>query len=304
MAQKDIVFKLKEKENIFTIIFSNENDVLGINISEEDLVPPINYSANFSLSDLIKLNRYFKLFESIEELIPEIKNLCNQNQVKISKKKEILNLILTLPLKIVAEVYLPIPQDKLDSNKVIVSLCQTVNELNKKIKSLVIGEISEEQLEANLKSKDILKNEDEKNMVFNWILKTMKSEGKKVNMTLLYKLTSDGDSASTFHNKCDNQGPTLTLVRNTKGYRCGGFVNQSWSSRYNNGYGSADVNDPNAFLFSLEYKEKYPTYDGDKALYDSNYNGPSFGNSSDLCIVNNNLLVIFLIIFVELGQNL
>ena len=198
--------------------------------------------------------------------MPEIQNLCDQNQVKISRQKESLNLILTLPLKIVAEVYLPIPQDKVDSNKVIISLYQTVNELNKKIKNLVMGEISEEQLEENLKSKEILKNEDEKNMVINWILKAMKSKDKKVNMTLLYKSTVDGDRASNFHNKCNNKGPTLTLVRNTRGFRCEGFTNQSWSSRYNNsGYGSPNVNDPNAFLFSLEYKEQYPSYDGNNA---------------------------------------
>ncbi len=50
-----------------------------------------------------------------------------------------------------------------------------MNELNKKIKYLMTGEIPEELLEENLISKDILKNEDEKNMVFNWILKSMKS---------------------------------------------------------------------------------------------------------------------------------
>ena len=49
------------------------------------------------------------------------------------------------------------------------------------------GEIPEELLEENLKSKDIVKNEDKRNMVFNWILKAMKSKDKKVNMTLLYK---------------------------------------------------------------------------------------------------------------------
>ena len=49
------------------------------------------------------------------------------------------------------------------------------------------GKITEELLEENLKSKDILKNQDEKNMIFNWILKPMKSKDKKVNMTLLYK---------------------------------------------------------------------------------------------------------------------
>lgn len=65
MTQKNIVFKLKENENSFTLTFSNESsnseinnseinsntpapDALGISISEEGSVPPINYSAKFT----------------------------------------------------------------------------------------------------------------------------------------------------------------------------------------------------------------------------------------------------------------
>ena len=319
MTPKGFDFKLKEKDIIFTITFSEENErnssekkkkygndfseksksqdisltpsgessYLGISISEDGSVPPVSYSAKYTLTELNKLSRYFLLFGSIEELISELQILCSENQVKISKKKELINLILALPLKIVHEVYLPIPLDKADPKKVIVSLCQTVNELNKKIKTLMVGEIPEEQLEENLNSKDILKNEDEKNMVINWILQAMKSKDKKVNMTILYRLKSDGDSASTFHSKCNNQGPTLTLVRNTRGYRCGGFTNQSWSGRYNPSYGgSASVNDPNAFLFSLDFKEKYPTYDGQNAIYDCTSYGPCFGSNTDLYIAD------------------
>ena len=76
-------------------------------------------------------------------------------------------------------------------------------------------------------------------MIYNWILKQMKNEKKKIKMTLLYKLTIHGDSASTFHNYCDNKGYTLTLIINTKGYRCGAFISQSWTSC--NKY----INDPN-----------------------------------------------------------
>ena len=70
-------------------------------------------------------------------------------------------------------------------------------------------------------------------------------------MTLLYKSTNDGDSASTFHSKCNSKGNTLSLIRNTKGFRCGGFTTQNW---YNNSSGS-NVDDNYAFLFSLDYKE-------------------------------------------------
>ena len=262
------------------------------------------------MNKLIEISRFFKLFESIEELMPELKNLCEQNQLKVKKEKEFLNLAFPYPLQITKEVCSTIPLDKVNTDKVIACLCRSVNDLNKKVKILMAGEISEEQLEENLKSKDILKYEDEKKMVINWILQTMKSKDKKVNMTLLYKLTIDGDSAYTFHNKCNNKGPTLTLVRNTKGYRCGGFTNQSWANRYNsNGYGSPDVNDPDAFLFSLEFKEKYPSYDGTYAIYDYQCYGPTFGHDYDLlisdnCSQNNNSHCIFLIIIVELEQKL
>ena len=138
----------------------------------------------------------------------------------------------------------------------------------------------------NLESNDILLNEEEKEMVCGWILKAMKSEGKKVKMNLLYKATRDGDSHNSFHGKCNGKGYTLTLIKNTRGYRCGAFITQSWQSSNNN------IKDPNAFLFSLEYKEYYPSYDGTNAIYDHSSYLPTFGSTSDLYIasgcLNNN----------------
>ena len=46
------------------------------------------------------------------------------------------------------------------------------------------------------------------------------------------------------------------------------------------------MHDPNAFLFSLEFKEKYPSYDGSNAIYDCSSYGPTFGNSNDLYIAD------------------
>ena len=99
-------------------------------------------------------------------------------------------------------------------------------------------------------------------------------------MTLLYKLTRDGDSASTFHSKCNYQGNTLSLIRNTKGFRCGGFITQNWSSS------GSYIDDNNAFLFSLDYKECYFNYDGKNATYDNSGYGPTFGSGHDLYIAN------------------
>lgn len=274
-------FKLKDKKNdiSYNLSFLIEKDSLIINIDEEDSLPTINYNEKFTLNDLVKQSSFFKLFNSFEEFIPEIKNLFEQNKITIKKEKSKIILIFSLPLKVIEEVYLCIPQSESDSKTIIKELCSTINELRKQIKSISYT-ISEEQLAKNLKSKDILLNEEEKKMVCDWILKQMKSQGKKIEMKLLYKLTIHGDSASTFHSYCNSKGYTLTLVRTNKGYRCGGFTSQSWSSSGSN------IDDQNAFLFSLDYKEQYFTNDGKNAIYDNSGYGPTFGNTHDLYIAN------------------
>ena len=252
-----------------------------INVSEDDSVPSMSYSGKFSLSDLVEQSRYFKLFEKPEELLPEFENLFKEKKVDFKKKTGAVVLILTLPLKAIQEVYLTISKEEEDPKKTIADLCQTVNDLKRQVKALSCSQISNEQLTKNLQSRNILLDEEEKNMVIDWISETLKNKEKKITMTLLYRASEHGDSSSNFHNKCNNKGKTLTLVRNTKGYRCGGFTTKNWSSSQSN------INDPDAFLFSLDFKEKYPSYDGSNAIYDVNDHGPTFGSNTDLRIVNN-----------------
>lgn len=281
-AFDEIVLKLKESGTPFTLRFSIQSSSLCINITEDDSVPSINYSSKFNLSDLKEHNRYFKMFDTLEQLMPEIKNLCDQEKVKIKKEKTLVKVLISVPLTVLGEVALDVKQAEMDQKQVIADLCQKVNELNKEIKLLKTQSnlVSDEKLDINLKSKDILLNEGEKNMICDWILKRMKSEDKKVEMTLLYKLKTQGDNY--FHNYCNNKGYTVTLVRTTKGYRCGGFTTQSWSSRGNY------ANDVNAFLFSLEFKEMYPiNQEGTNAIYDSSDRQATFGNGQDLYIANN-----------------
>ena len=280
-APVPVIVKIKERDNPYTLRFSVESSNLVVNVSEDETVPMINYSSKYSLSELGKVNRYFRMFESLEELIPELKNLCDEKKVTIQKNKGSVILTLNVPLKNQNEAHLTIPQAEMEPKQVIADLCSTVNELKKKIKTMEISYIPEEKLEKNLKSKEIFLDEEEKKMVYNWILKTMKSEqGKNVQTTLLYKMSAHGNSSSNFHNYCNSKGPTLSLIRTTKGYRFGGYTSVSWGSR-----GSC-VGDPNAFIFSLEFKEKYISNDGENAIYDDGSYGPSFGSGNDFRIAN------------------
>jgi len=97
------------------------------------------------------------------------------------------------------------------------------------------------------------------------------------NMKLLYRGTRDGMEANTFHNKCNNQGPTISLFKNDKGFIFGGFSSSDWTS--SGSYKSA----PDSFIFSLTNihgtePTKFPNSNTSYSIFDSNNFGPTFGN--------------------------
>ncbi|XP_060584187.1 interferon-induced protein 44-like [Ruditapes philippinarum] len=99
--------------------------------------------------------------------------------------------------------------------------------------------------------------------------------------TLLYAITRDGCNATTFHQKCDNQGPTVTVLYNQQGSVYGGYAPVSWQSS------GSYSNDQNAFLYQLHYS-KTPTYtkfprngQGNDTYGHPSY-GPTFGGGHDL----------------------
>ena len=278
-------YKIKNNDASIAVTLSNlNNNTLVIKIIENDSIPSRSYTENFTLEKLKKINRYFKLFETIEELLPELNNLFEDNKITFTLNSNSVELDLSLPLKVIEKGILIIPETEKDSKQVISDLCTIVNELRKKVKKLENqlsnSKISEEKLKENLSSNQIILNEEEEKMVFNWILSKVEPEKKTIKKTLLYKLTKDGDSASTFHSKCNYQGNTLSLIRNTKGYRFGGFTTQNMSSC------GSYINDKNAFIFSLDYKECYFNYDGVNAIYDNSGYGPTFGSGNDFYIAN------------------
>ena len=107
-------------------------------------------------------------------------------------------------------------------------------------------------------------------------------------MKLLYRGTRDGDLAKNFHEKCDNQGPTITLCKHEKGYIFGGYSSTAWKSG-NNYFAS-----PNSFLFSLTnifetdpIKFHLKDNNSGSSIYDYYNNGPTFGNGHDIRINDN-----------------
>eukprot|EP01080_Neovahlkampfia_damariscottae_P009231 gene9231-1317_t len=101
--------------------------------------------------------------------------------------------------------------------------------------------------------------------------------------------SKDGFSSSNFHQKVNNQGENVVVIKSSNGYIFGAYVPQSWSSagRY--------VFNTKTFLFSLENALKKPIklpnngphLSNQYSFYDYSSYGPCFGGGHDLYIAGN-----------------
>lgn len=108
------------------------------------------------------------------------------------------------------------------------------------------------------------------------------SSFKNGNFKLLYRLTKDGKGSSYFHRLCDNQGPTLTVIKDSRGYIFGGFTTVGWAQT------SSYYSDSNAFLFTLHNPHSIPptkfTGSDSNAIYCNSSYGPTFGSGHDIYV--------------------
>ena len=130
----------------------------------------------------------------------------------------------------------------------------------------------------------IIKDENIVKMIKHWIQPDF-----EVNLKLIYRATRDGDSATNFHKKCDNKSPTITIIKTEKGRIIGGYTTIPWIKE-DNYY----IEDKNAFIFSIDSKEKYDIKSQlgkYYAVYHSNsYYCSCFGFCGDDLAVGNNFL--------------
>ena len=105
-------------------------------------------------------------------------------------------------------------------------------------------------------------------------------------MELIYRGTRDGTSSNDFHNKCDNKGETIVLIKNDKDNIFGGYTSYPWGKDDN--YHSA----PDSFLFTLTNiyninPTKFPSKNNQQEVGHNISYGPYFGGGPDLYINNN-----------------
>jgi hypothetical protein len=106
--------------------------------------------------------------------------------------------------------------------------------------------------------------------------------GKNVKTKLLYRASKDGNYPKAFHSKCDNQGPTLVIIRAYNDEIAGGYAHLSWDSV--SGHKGDDIG-YKSFLFTINrekgiaYKFLHNGHSWSATFNNANY-GPVFGDVS------------------------
>lgn len=117
--------------------------------------------------------------------------------------------------------------------------------------------------------------------------KSICSQLGKVKLQLLYKASVHEFTGAAFHQRCDNQGPTVSVGYNASGYVFGGYTRQpfSQSGQY--------VYDDQAFLFTFKGENllKYPVTGPANAVRMISNSGPYFGEA--LVLVNGSQAVVY-----------
>lgn len=235
---------------------------------------------------VLKKNKYFSLFDTIDEIFDEIINLIAHKNPMLYEEKNCLKIIIETFHSKFKDITFYLDEKKKSVNDSINELYLIINQLKEKekIQDEKIKKLEEKIDVLEKKNKDLIqKNErlgtnvtyEKESLIlkdkYNYeiCLKNWINPNKKISFKLLYRMSRDGDSIQTFHKLCDNQGPTVSLYLLDDGNIVGGYISLSWNT--SGGW----QKDKEAFVFNLNKNLKCvkKTHKSDSVFFSISYSG-------------------------------
>ena len=275
--QKDNIIKITEnlsynnqKYNL-KIFKSDDNQNLIMKIESYDIEnSDYYYQINYKLQDLYSLNKFFRQFDTIDEVLNAIENnkkIINEKEkalkvynISIEKVKFILNINLYLMSGEIQLLKIQLNKTKLTDKEIVIKLKEYI----KYIKGIpgvneLIESYKNRGKEIFYPKSNIIKKIEDFNFIYQELCKKLyKNELKFVQK---FNVLKDGDSATKFHEKCDNIGPNLSIIKTKENIIFGGFTMNNWSPYINN------KKDDLAFVFNLQNKKIYNIKKGYNSIY-------------------------------------
>ena len=286
----------------YSIDFTCYQSYLDISLKTIDKLPEKEFEEKFSLDKIKTISKYFLICESTIDVISSIEP--NLKQTNIIEENNELKLIISLNHPLCKEAIFIIPEkiklfnqselyyiiselrkNNQNQQDIIKNLQNSVNYLTEKV-NILENEINElkkinSETQDYIDSKIIQKDYEKVKAIKNWI----DPYNNKIKFELLFRKSRDGSSCQTFHQYCDNKGPTLTLVETTKGYKFGGYTPFSFQSE--KGYSPKDDN--KTFIFSLNLMKQFFRLKEEPLVFFTSSFGPCFGNGGSDFYIKNDL---------------
>ena len=263
----------------------------------------MSYKLSFELEKFHKLNKFFKQFDTVEEIFDYITGLEKLDKnISILTEDKFVKLKISLPFISKGNSYnameFLVPSVEVKENDLVLKLCEKAERIvNLELKCDYLMKCLNKKdedydiyIEARFNVLNNVKNIESKIITSEDFILPFIGVKKKLNkgikeVKLLYRASRDGDSTQ-FHKKCDGVINTVTFVKAKNGRKFGGFANKGWDS--SNHY----IGDDKAFLFSYYYYECYFYNSGNNWIYGSSSYGPLWGAGHDLymasgCLSNN-----------------
>ena len=301
---------INEKKNLvskeFQLSSNNEqylaklilSDKIEINLNKKDSISSILYNVSLTLEDLGKINKIFKMHDTLEEAYNTLEKIFLKDKVTL----HILNDNISCGFKMNSptgdevEIMIPLHKKEMDKSEINDKLCDEINKLKKRIKFLENENEIFKNTIKNLESRltkiedknsiyeffenfdtNIIKTNEEKKFIESMVRDKFPYKNCKFN--LLYRATRDGDAISTFHSKCDNKKQILVLYHTIKGVKFGGYTDIGFDCS------NKDKTDLESFLFQINKKKIYNAK-GKNQIVCFGGNGPTFGDKEVAILLN------------------
>ena len=234
-------YDLVEENSILKIILKPNKRII-IELILKKIEDNINTKFDIIIKRLNDLESEYKTFqikhkefeESTKREIDSLKKENGDLKKKLKECEEPINLLKNkiTELKDIEDLF----QEELKEKK-------RDKELDKELKQYLIGD--GEEISNIKRYKD-----------YALIVKGIKSQiaylnNETIKLKLIYKSSKHGYTAKDFHTKCDNKGPTVTVIRTKDNITFGGFTSINWSDK------NEEFMDEKSFLFSFDKNKIY-----------------------------------------------
>ena len=258
--------ELNQKFEIIIYFKTNQFSIV-LNINS---FPKAFYEGSFNLEELRKKNKFFKMYEYINEMYDDIKTIIEQKNYLIQKLENSCSFILKKQFGISEDIILPLKKKNSDIKDIISELCEKNISLTKNFENL--------SKEVQILKKEIL---EIKEFIENEVYKIKNLfEKKPKQLKLIYQATKNGGESIDFYKYCGEKNNLIVLFEIKNNYKFGAFISQKLPKDSSK---KIKIRDENAFLFSLTNNKKLKILEPENAIvispdYPLNFGG-DFGSN-------------------------